>query len=73
MRSAGMIFGRNKSRVFLLIAAMLPLLATDPVSAIVFHPDGEPNLATWSDRPPKDVVGSWSSGASCVAISPKDL
>ncbi|NLH17682.1 MAG: hypothetical protein GX455_13985 [Phycisphaerae bacterium] len=37
---------------------------------IIFHPDGEPNLATWTDRPPQALVGRWGSNASCVAISP---
>lgn len=43
--------------------------------AIVLHPDGEPNLIEWTDRPDPDVVGRWSTNASggakasCVAIS----
>jgi hypothetical protein len=37
---------------------------------IIFHPDGEPDLSAWADRPPDAVVGRWGSNASCVAISP---
>ncbi len=40
--------------------------------AIVLHPDGEPNLIEWTDRPEPDVVGHWSPdgyGASCVAVA----
>jgi hypothetical protein len=36
---------------------------------VIFHPDGEPNLATWTDRPPQAVVGRWGGNASCVAVS----
>jgi hypothetical protein len=37
---------------------------------IIFHPAGEPDRATWTDRPPESVVGRWGNNASCVAISP---
>jgi len=59
----------HKSRLFLLFAAVLLLIVAWPASALVFHPDGEPNLATWTDRPPQNVVGRWARGASCVPIS----
>ncbi len=36
---------------------------------VILHPDGEPNLVTWTDRPIDDVVGRWRSNASCVAVS----
>ena len=38
---------------------------------IILHPDGEPNLLTWADRPASAVVGKWSSNASFVVVSPK--
>ncbi|MHB0946844.1 MAG: hypothetical protein ACYC3B_06705 [Sedimentisphaerales bacterium] len=38
---------------------------------IILHPDGEPNLLTWTDRPASAVVGKWSSNASFVVVSPK--
>jgi len=37
--------------------------------AIVLHPDGEPNLVEWTDRPDPNVVGRWSTDASCVAVA----
>jgi len=36
---------------------------------LVLHPDGEPNLASWTARPYDDVVGRWGNNASCVAVS----
>lgn len=51
----------------------LPLLflfwVTLPALGIVWHPDGEPNMTNWMDRPPEEVVGRWGWAASCVAIS----
>jgi len=46
------------------------LLQAVPVFGIVLHPDGEPNLATWTDRPDANVVGRWSSNASFAVIAP---
>ena len=43
-------------------------LSAAPAPGIVLHPDGEPNLTTWTDRPNSDVVGRWGV-CSCVAIS----
>jgi len=42
---------------------------TDSALGIILHPDGEPNLVTWIDRPSDDVVGRWGNIASCVAVS----
>lgn len=50
--------------------ATLLLLQVWPAFGIVLHPDGEPNLATWTERPDANVVGRWSSNASFVVISP---
>jgi len=44
-------------------------LSAAPAPGIILHPDGEPNLTTWTDRPHSDVVGLWGSVCSCVAIS----
>lgn len=46
------------------------LVACSISSAIVLHPDGDPNLSVWTDRPSNFVVGRWSTNASCVAIAP---
>lgn len=48
------------------------LCAQIPCFAVVLHPDGEPNLIEWTDRPEPNVVGRWSTGeagASCVAVA----
>lgn len=46
--------------------------------AIVFHPDTEPNLVQWIDRPEPNIVGKWvqnplntNGRGSCVAIAPR--
>jgi len=53
---------------FVIVLACL-LLCERCAIGIVLHPEGEPNLATWTDRPDANVMGRWSSNASCVAIS----
>ena len=65
-----MDFGRQRRCIFLQVAAatILSIVGT-PARALILHPDGEPNLAVWTDRPPADVVGRWGGNASCVAIS----
>ncbi len=40
------------------------------VKGIILHPAGEPNLATWQDRPSTEVIARWSYNASCVVVSP---
>ena len=57
-----------KMVTWLLVGAFL-FYETGPAFGIVWHPDGEPNLATWIDRPYEDVVGRWGNSASCVAVS----
>ncbi|MEN6387000.1 MAG: hypothetical protein ABFD79_17610 [Phycisphaerales bacterium] len=47
------------------------LLTSSPSFAIILHPEGEPNLAIWTDKPANSVVGRWSTNASFVVISPK--
>ena len=52
--------------------AITTLCTQIPCFAVVLHPDGEPNLIEWTDRPDLDVVGRWSTGedgASCVAVA----
>lgn len=51
------------------ICAVLLCLDTRLALSVILHPDGEPNLATWTDRPDLNVVGRWGSNASCVAVS----
>lgn len=51
------------------ICAAFLCLDTRPALSVVLHPDGEPNLLIWTDRPDPDVVGRWGSNASCVAVS----
>jgi hypothetical protein len=52
-----------------LFAAISLFCCTRPALSIVLHPDGEPNLLVWTDRPDPNVVGRWGSNASCVAVS----
>ncbi len=55
-------------RVFVFLL-MWSYLAPSISFGIILHPDGEPNLAVWTDRPDVNVVGRWGSNASCVAVS----
>jgi len=50
-------------------AVLLLLIQSTDLSALVLHPDDDPN-ASWMDRPHPAVVGRWGSNASCVAIAP---
>jgi len=45
-------------------------ILTGPVFALVLHPDGEPDLETWTDKPHAEVVGRWGTNGSCVAVGP---
>ncbi|MBN1795135.1 MAG: hypothetical protein JW804_00520 [Sedimentisphaerales bacterium] len=38
--------------------------------AIVLHPEGEPNLTTWTDRPDANALGRFGSTANFVTIAP---
>src|SRR3989304_9329776 len=60
---------RCKSSLMMWIGVLVLLHAAIPAQAIILHPEGEPNLAAWTDRPDDDVVGRWGSNASCVAIA----
>lgn len=57
------------SRVCFVILLACLLLCDGTAVAIVLHPDGEPNLGSWTDRPDVNVIGRWGSNATCVAIS----
>jgi len=54
----------------LIFSLLFLLLVVGQLEAVVLHPDGEPNLSTWTDRPDANVVGRWSSNASFVVIAP---
>jgi len=58
-----------KSLVYVLVLTAVLFWSAAPASAVVLHPAGEPNLVTWTDRPADDVVGRWSTNATCVAVS----
>ena len=51
-----------------LVFVCFSLLLCSMSSAIVLHPDGEPNLTVWTDHPVNNVIGRWGTNASCVAI-----
>jgi len=59
---------RRKLLIFCAMAVVV-LYRQAVVRGIVLHPDGEPNLAIWTDRPDSNTVGRWGTNASCVAIS----
>ena len=61
--------GVRESLIYGLFASVFLFCCAGPASSVVLHPDGEPNLATWTDRPDLDVVGRWGTNASCVAVS----
>ena len=55
--------------LYMLAVAAFLFSVTGPALGIILHPDGEPNLATWTDRPDENVIGRWGYNACCVAIS----
>lgn len=59
----------QKSFVYVLVLTAFLFRTAGPAPGVVLHPDGEPNLLTWTDRPADDVVGRWGNIASCVAVS----
>ena len=59
----------QESLIYGLLAAVFLFCGTGPALGVILHPAGEPNLVTWTDRPDPNVVGRWSSNASCVAVS----
>ena len=68
---------RNTSRMGLFLCMFL-LIFSSVGLGIVLHPGGEPDLATWTNRPDPNVVGKWIRDVnetnwrgSCVAVAPK--
>ena len=61
---------QQESLTYALVITAFLFRAAQPIFGLIWHPDGEPNLTTWTDRPPENVVGRWGGNASCVAIGP---
>jgi hypothetical protein len=61
---------RRNRLVWKLALGALLFVSAQPACGLILHPDGEPNLASWTDRPFEEVVGRWGSFSGCVAISP---
>ena len=40
------------------------------VSGVIWHPAGEPDLGTWTDRPDSNVVGRWGNNVTFVVVAP---
>ncbi len=57
---------------FIYITTCLCLNVCATAFGIVLHPFNEPNEA-WTDKPNSNIVGRWSSNASCVAVAPNYL
>ena len=50
--------------------AVVLFCSSAPVYAIIWHPAGEPDLGAWTDRPDSNILGRWSSNATCVVVAP---
>lgn len=61
---------RKENLIYGLVIVAFLFWPVVPASGLILHPDGEPNLVTWTDRPPEDVVGRWGYNSSCVVIWP---
>jgi hypothetical protein len=59
----------RKMRGVFLYSTLFVFVMSNFCLALVLHPDHEPDTS-WTNRPADDVVGRWSTNASCVAISP---
>ena len=59
----------QKSRIYWLFIAILLFLEASSAWGVILHPEGEPNLADWTDRPYDYAVGRWGTNCSCVAVS----
>jgi len=59
----------HKKTAYGLFLTALLIWTAGSAKGVVLHPNGEPNLATWTDRPDNDAVGRWGYIASCVAVS----
>ncbi len=61
---------RQENLIYALAITAFLFWAAQPAFGLILHPDGEPNLTTWTDRPPEDVIGRWGGNGSCVVIGP---
>jgi hypothetical protein len=64
-----MKYNQHKSSIYALFLTVFLFWCTRPAFGLILHPDGEPNLTTWMDRPHKDIIGRWGNNACCVAVS----
>jgi hypothetical protein len=69
VRFKAMKYKVRENLIYGLLAAVFLFCCTRPALSVVLHPDGEPNIVTWTDRPDPNVVGRWGSNATCVAVS----
>jgi hypothetical protein len=69
VRFKAMKYKVRENLIYGLLAAVFLFCCTRPALSVVLHPNGEPNLVTWTDRPDPNVVGRWGSNATCVAVS----
>ena len=53
-----------------LVVLLVISLSAGVAEAIVLHPDAEPDMQSWTDRPHIDVLARWGINASCVVIAP---
>ena len=58
-----------------MLAVAADILTVGSALGIVWHPEAEPNLVTWTDRPNDAVIGRWikngiQGNGSCVVVSP---
>jgi len=69
VRFKAMKYRVRENLIYGLLVALFLFCYTRPALSVILHPNGEPNLVTWTDRPDHNVVGRWGSNASCVAVS----
>jgi len=61
---------QQEGLIYAVVITAFLLWASELAFGLILHPDGEPNLAVWTDRPSEDVIGRWEYNACCVAIRP---
>jgi len=59
----------QKNLIYWLFIAILMFWEAGSAWGVILHPEGEPNLADWTDRPYDHAVGRWGLNCSCVAVS----
>ena len=60
----------NRLRAIVWVLCCLLTASSRTTEALILHPDKDPDLAQWNDRPHEQVIGSWGRTGSCVVISP---